>query len=575
MKSAKLSTSRGRERGEGQDGPRKCMSAKELNNGLSRVRADENFPKLQHLFASQFLSVLRCSFAPAMPSDRKHRQWVNKCRGVLLQVRPFARGNQKDGEAVIMHIARKLAKELDCQDQAVITAGEVPAWITPEVVDGAMTRIQAGEELGGLRPEPVAVVAAPVPTSVVPTPKAKVAPGFSISARESMRGCDIYLERHRDQIRDAALLLKGRGARQKLTTLMKSIAWSRWKQLTHAERLPFVRMSCRDVTRYRDAFGVFRRSCASASTGVVAAEVVETPHKATRAQLLQHLGQVFVEEGTRELALIPKGCARGHRHRFRMFMARVVSKASLPKTQKILKTKTLRALADRVGDVSEPSSAGKRTSRTSDEQLRDLLHDDTRHSSKWSTRVDQPMRVLSSSIKNTYAGNEGLHELFGYRQLCRRLCLRHPKAGIGKAHKRQDICSECRVFDQVLHPKVLQFMEESGEAIAQVLPSFFNDYTPDSRKARADCIAELSRFLAYVESQEGVVLPTLTPAGVDGLRIVVATILSQATAILEDLTVYDMHFRLRDALKAALDADRQSPSPGVLYIMSDWKAMQL
>lgn len=213
------------------------------------------------------------------------------------------------------------------------------------------------------------------------------------------------------------------------------------------------------------------------------------------------------------------------------------------------------------GKVGRPEGSLK----ISTGDLKILLLEHCRESSKWSCKAKAPMRVLQGSKRQVHGCNPRMKELYCYRQFCRKL--QGGKLGIGKGSKRVDYCDYCEGFDEEAK-KLGALLLEYRERLEGIEKGFWTEWDRhvEEHAAYQDAgfIAEASP--TYLEDIVGYVQGHTVATGAKDEGIIFA---KEMAAWIVLVKAYGAHWQLRDNQDAACKRHMKEPMARTLYILWD------
>lgn len=189
---------------------------------------------------------------------------------------------------------------------------------------------------------------------------------------------------------------------------------------------------------------------------------------------------------------------------------------------------------------------------------------------KWSRKQGRSCRVLNSTIKRTHMRCKRVLTTMSYQTLARRLRLHHSRLGITKAKKKSDMCPCCNCYDHNVFPALTKEVHDLRMCIFQFLPQYFNAVEGCFHDLEGDGC--LQRLTQHIEQSAGnkLLKMELTEEAMEALAIAEAEAIARLRALCAELSVYKMHFWLRDTLNERLWHDKLHPRKHTIYAWCDF-----
>ena len=200
-----------------------------------------------------------------------------------------------------------------------------------------------------------------------------------------------------------------------------------------------------------------------------------------------------------------------------------------------------------------------------DTVLRQELRPFTTAVRRWSTRHRQGCRMLTGSVKKTHLKCKRLLTSMSYTTLARRLRVHQGRLGIVKARKKSDRCACCYCYDHSMLPSMKRELEQMTACLCQYCPDYWTGL--EDSFLDLEGTDALKRIATHVEdsSKSGRGSEELTAVAAEAFGIAQAEANARLAAMSTEMSLYKLHFWLRDSLNAKLWQDKLEPQKHTIY----------
>jgi hypothetical protein len=533
-----------------------------------------------------------------MPSNPQRLKDINKCRWLIRNILGLPEGCQSLTEKLVMICSRRAFAALTDDERGVVSTLDSTTDIIVALPTLAAEVVQAAwRELldnGSLSQWPTMAI----PLAIPPDPAVAMAPLRDLCKK----AFDKYLMVHHVELRAAAESELGSDVcKMDLNSKAKKLGWRRWSSLGPDAQQFYRDMVSQPGCRIRVLGKFVHKPITDASSlaelAALAMDVSPMPKKFKLMGLptpskdrkqLAAIGSAFIEVMSGVQEQHSNFASRGIAHGMQMVCTDVVlksgvsSRAKAIKGLKLVKTKLKKGILSG-NSIVNPKVNGKRENnlpcrrpKMSDRELVEALQPFTQSARKFSDRAATPMRLMTCALKDGFRRMDSkLRKKISYSRLCRRVRIRNPALGIGKATKAVDLCIECRCFDAVMKPKLYKMVADIRE-LEHLLPGYLEKFDEQTTPiaddfAHVDYLPKLVAYVRETSVETCAARSALSPCQAEALGLREALALDLADPVVKDLGEFCGHFSLRDHIHDVVADNKSNPAPRTLYIMSDWE----